>query len=422
MTTTSSIRLLFVMTLLFGALGVSVLTIQSPTEITSEKRKLADLGALPASLAEAQQFFQRVDAWSRDRMHFRQQWITAFNQTRFDYGFSPPQDVVIGKERWLFYSGQSELDDALGATQFTPAELARWEKYLRYRKKQAAEYGAEFLFVLLPNKSTVYPEYLPGHFSRVSNQTRLSQLSALMVKLDIGPVGIDQDILKAKQHGQLYLKNDTHWNLLGANYAQKAIADRLSKIFPDIKPKLFPFHEASAEERKQLHHPNDLYYMLGIPGEEIDREPSIPVVEGIGNCVGKNDPGNMRVWPLALGDCSVATHLPEDPAWFSLVDSRWGHLSQSQRNFIFRATHLKEGKHTLLIVHDSYFEMLQPYLSNQFGHAYYVWLGRPLDMTAWPDLIEAAKPDVIIEENLERYLKSITPRAGVDYPDDGPQN
>jgi alginate O-acetyltransferase complex protein AlgJ len=403
-----TIRLLILLVAMAACEYLVVMTIRIPTLQTSEQRPLAEFPAVPQNRAELQAFFQGVDGWASDRMHYRQEFITWLNTARLALGWSPMRSVVLGKDGWLFYNGADswENEDARGSRQFTEEQLQHWKDYLLHRDREAREHGAKFLFVMLPNKSTVYTEYWPDHYTRLSDNTRLQQIVDVMKGTGVDVIDVRAAMQEGKKLGQLYLKADTHWNMLGANIAQFEIMKKLSESFPDIQPVLYSFHNASKEEKAQLHHPSDLYYMSGV--FRFNTGPQVPVVEGIGACVGQPNPGGLRQWPLAVGDCSQS--IPGKAVM------HWDFLQGFQRTYLFTATELPAGKRTLLMARDSYYEMLQPYFSNHFAHAEYVGLMRPIPKEDWAWMINTIKPDVIIEEMLERNLKTMMPRPGIDYP------
>jgi len=401
------IRSLIVLFFITFLLFITVITVYSPTEVTSEQRPLTVFPSLPSTVTDLQAFFQQIDNWATDRMHYRQLLISEFNKYRLKLGLSPLHNVMAGRDRWLFYTKDGELEDARGTTVFTPTELAHWKAYLLYRNQIIQQRGATFVFVLLPNKSTVYADYLPAHLTQLSNQTRLQQLSDAMKDTPVTVVDARPILLSAKQQGaQVFLKSDTHWNLLGANFVQFAIAKELTKTHPTITPILYSYHNATAEEYLQLRHPSDLNFLMGL--QETDHGPIVPVVENIGRCTDQANPEGIRIWPLALGDCS--RKVP------SRVAEHWSHLTEEHRASLFRSTDNPDRQLSLLMIHDSFFEMLQPFFSNQFKHVDYVGIGRPIEMGAWDAMLDIARPDIVIEEMIERHLKSTVPRPGIDYP------
>jgi hypothetical protein len=402
-----AMRFVFLVLVLAACGWLVVITLREPTQQTTEERVLANFPVWSSSVAGMQDFFRGIDSWASDRMHYRQQFITWFNTARLMMGWSPLHNVVVGKQGWLFFNSDAsgEHEDAMGSGQFTAEELQHWHDYLVYRNREVREQGGMFLFVVPPNKSTVYTEYWPDFYSKVSKQTRLQQLVDVMQGSGVAVIDLRAAMQDGKKLGQLYLHADTHWNLLGANIAQYEIMKRLRKYFPSMEPKLYPFHNASQKELEQLHHPSDLYRMMGLFRD--DPGPQVPVVEGIGACIGQPNPDGWRGWPLAVGDCSRRTE--------SLAVKHWDFLEGDQRNYLFSATEYPAGQHTLLMVRDSYYEMLVPYFSNRFAHVEYVGLGRPIEKEAWTWMLQATKPDVVIEEMLERSLKSSVPRPGIDF-------
>lgn len=412
---TLAVRFVFIVMIFGFFYSVSYKTIISPTMQTTEGRQLASFPSRPSTYKDMQSYLNGIDLWATDRMHYRQQFIVLLNTAKFKLGYKVISGTLVGKEGWLFYNSEAskEHEDARGATQFTEEELSHWKNYLLYRDSNAKKMGAKFIFLMIPNKSTVYEEYLPYNFTRLSNNTRIQQIVDVMKDTGVSILDARAILEQGKKQGQIYLKTGSHWNMLGGNYAQYLVMQELSKDFPEFQPTLFKFHSGDIIERVQLDLQVDLYGQMGLPlGEE---EPQVPIIEGLGKCVGENHPKNLRVWPLAVGDCSHLTDIQTDPEWNKLVMEKWGYLNEPLRKYLFQSTFYEDGHYSLLMMKDSFNEMTQPFFSNQFKKARYVGLGRPVDMTSW-SWLEALQPDVIIEEMVERGLKDTVPRPGLDYP------
>jgi len=416
----TAIRISFVL-LVFGFfIHVSYQTYTSPTAATTEGRQLALFPAQPATYEKVQPFFRDIDTWASDRMHYRQEFIKWLNAARYQLGYSTIDGTVVGKDGWLFYNSKDsrEQEDARGSVQFTNDELNQWKQYLLYRDSNARKFGSKFIYLMIPNKSTIYSEYLPNNFTRLNDNTHLQQILDVMKDSGVSVPDTRPILLEGKKQGQIYLKNDTHWNMLGADYVNYLVIQELAKSFPDLKPTLFPFHSASGEEEEQMHHHADLFFQIGLNElHDINREPQVPVIEAIGKCVGTNQPDNLRNWPLAVGDCSHAATSATDPEWHHLLANEFSYIGQDMQSYLFHSTINDTGRYSLVMMHDSYYEMLQPFFSNQFKRVRYVAMGRPVDMKPW-GYLEALHSDIIIEEILERNLKGAVPRPGLDYPED----
>jgi hypothetical protein len=80
-----------------------------------------------------------------------------------------------------------------------------------------AAHGIPYIFVIPPNKQTIYPEHMPENFLQARGRTRLDQLMAFMqAHSDVTILDLRQPLIEAKSQDPLYYLTDTHWNSLGA--------------------------------------------------------------------------------------------------------------------------------------------------------------------------------------------------------------
>ena len=94
------------------------------TESDVEKRQLAGLPAWPTSLQMWTKFPKAFDAYARDQFGFRDDllkgytWLMAsvFRQSTSDRAF-------VGRDGWLYFTGNESLADMRGTSPYTEAEL-----------------------------------------------------------------------------------------------------------------------------------------------------------------------------------------------------------------------------------------------------------------------------------------------------------
>ena len=113
-------------------------------------------------------YAKQAEAYTSQHIGFREPIIRLYNQYLWNfYHKTYAQDVVAGKKGWLFYP-QSVRD-------YYGQELMRWHpssneakaefdkevKYLNWSRSILKENGVEFLVFMAPEKSFLYPEYLP---------------------------------------------------------------------------------------------------------------------------------------------------------------------------------------------------------------------------------------------------------------------
>lgn len=185
-----------------------------------------------------------VSAWS------------AFNQTVLRTSIA--DNVVLGKDGWLYFG--DTLNDYTGAELMTDREIFCAARNLTLIQEFCERQGARFLFVIAPNKNSLYPEHMPE--LTVSGQRRNAQ--RLLEQLAVQRVPyVDLFSLFRGQDETLYFTQDSHWNSRGAALAADAIHQALERPTSYFQQSFVP--EAS--------HLSDLYDMLhpGGPWRETDQ-------------------------------------------------------------------------------------------------------------------------------------------------------
>lgn len=125
--------------------------------------------------------------------------------------------VEKGREGWLFLKeevpGRNELLQSLGIRPYRDLERKLWNLIITQRAEWAGSLGMRYVMVVVPNKTTVYPEYLPARY-RPANVELINR--SLPDPPGVMVINLTRDLIGQKSLGQLYHKNDTHWNELGA--------------------------------------------------------------------------------------------------------------------------------------------------------------------------------------------------------------
>ena len=151
-------------------------------------------------------------------------------------GALPPDHMAFkGKEDWLFFRKSIEYmtggDLSVQARDKNPIpNLVDFKNYL-------GQHNVNLLFVVVPNKEEVYPEYLPVEAAPV-NGPYVNPYSRKILK-DIQAAGIEvidllPHFLKAKEQDAslkvtVYQHQDTHWTDRGLEIASDLIAARIKE-------------------------------------------------------------------------------------------------------------------------------------------------------------------------------------------------
>ncbi|WP_256759524.1 hypothetical protein [Cohnella sp. WQ 127256] len=331
-----------------------------------ENRTLATNPFLHLSDLSFREFTGQFESFINDHFAFRDRLIRWNNEIKVKWlGMSSVDQVIIGKDGWLFYNGDGSIEDYQGLETFSDKQLQTIRDNLEERKRWLAAQGIEFYVTVAPDKNTIYPEYLPGYIRKGQNGTRLDQLLAyLRSNSDIEVIDLRTTLLEHKSDGQLYHKNDTHWNELGAFYGYEKIIAEVRQDLPGIEP--LSIHDFKVNSTSSS---GDLSKMLMIDGEISDDYLTLEPVSG-----SKVENYTMQAEPYPDSPDTIITTAPGLPA----------------------------DSYTLLMFRDSFTVNMIPYLSRNFKRSVHVW-NHNFDT----NIIKEEHPDVVIHELVERFLDQL---------------
>ena len=193
-------------------------------------------------------------AWLGDHFCLRQECVTAWARLNALLGSSVAEDVVLGREGWLYYG--PTLADYTRTEPMTDRELWCAARTLYLLQEHARASGADFLFTVAPNKNSLYAWNMPDLpvANRLSNAEALSRL---LREMDVAY--LDLFAVFENEPEVLYFPTDSHWNGRGAALAADAILAALDREGG--------FYEAAFLPGE---HRGDLYEMLYPTGKSAD--------------------------------------------------------------------------------------------------------------------------------------------------------
>ena len=282
-----------------------------------------------------------------------QQEVSALHAVRFFLLHEKTfPNVLIGKEDWLYYTGENNLNDYECASFFTRKELQAIRTRLLDWDAELQERGIRFYVVIAPNKETIYPQYLPEGIKPGQNSCRIDQIMQILQSTQLSVLDLREAMQTAAQTNQVYRRTDTHWNPLGAMVASREILARMKQDFPDVT---IPSLDDYDQELRSFS--GDLASFLPKDERFVEEEINlIPLFQ-----------------PSALyedgPERTVISHIP------------------------------KSGLPAAIFFCDSFSEELRPFLSEHLSRIDYR-RSFSLDL----DLIDQEKPDIVVFEVAQRYL------------------
>jgi alginate O-acetyltransferase complex protein AlgJ len=353
----------FCAALALGGLGA----LRAPAALEFEFRALAPWPA-PKMLRTFPAEFERAFA---DRFGGRSALLRLHHRAMVDlFGVSPAPNVLIGRDGWLYFlgeDGRSLERHYRGTLPIGDAEIAAVVAELKRRQEFLASLGIPYVVTIIPEKFTIYPEHLPDWTGAPKAPTPLERLiAALNADGSVRIVDLRAPLRDAKGRNRLYYATDSHWNMLGAAVGYAAIMREVQRALPPgklaaVAPAAMPPYVPGVD-----FYAGDLARQVGYPTRyrEADYAPFAKVL---------GDPGTR---------CARRTDRGADEGFEFYACAR----PELPRAVVYR---------------DSMAIPLIPLLSENFSRVVYV-SSYGLD----PALIQREKPDIVIEEMVERSMFS----------------
>ena len=284
------------------------------------------------------------------------------------FGMSPTESVIVGKQGWLFYDDPNDglsLKDYTGGVNFTKEEIELVRHKILSLNELLRGKNIHFMLVIVPNKHTVYPEYLPTSVARKKgNVTRIDQVCECLKDSGIDLVDLRTKMWSSKGSYQypLYYRTDTHWNNLGAFLGYEEIIMHVRKQYPQVDSAKLSFFDV-------------------LPGHRYG-----------------GDIGGMMNMQWLMSDTEITLRPKTSPVALPLPVA---YKSMPGRASVGAQINNKRLP-KLVMFRDSFSDALIPYLSENFSRSVYIWKPE-IDLP----VIEREKPDIVIFEIVERYLNAL---------------
>ena len=332
-----------------------------PTRPLTENRPQASKPVFKWNSDMIQDYPKAFEAYFQDYLGFRNFLILWNNRIHVLWlRTSPIPDVVLGKQGWLFLGGRS-VDYYRGTFPFTMTKIARIARILEERQDWLAEQNIPLLYIFTPEKSSIYPEYIPDSINRVNKDSFMDHVIEYLRKYThVQFLDLRGTLLKEKKRAILFQRTGTHWNSVGAYLAYREMIELLSHQYPELKP----LGQSELSIRKEMVNGFDLATMLGLNNvfkeERIFIMPKNPVAK-------------------SLYDISLKEYFPRRPHFATEIQD-----SRLPRLVMFR---------------DSFAGDMIPFLSENFRRIAYIYQPE-LDT----QIILKEKPDLVIMQMAERTL------------------
>ena len=177
-------------------------------------------------------YLSEFDDWFKDNIGLREPMRNLCGIV--DYNLmhkSASPKVELGKEGWLYYTEENNVDIAKGTyPDFTDEEMETICSQIEQVRKKLESQGKEFVFVIPPSKASIHPEYIESADCQVM-ETQIDRFADyLEAHTDVKVVRLKDALLeeKSKSEEPLFFKTDTHWNYHGRYVGYKTIIEDMN--------------------------------------------------------------------------------------------------------------------------------------------------------------------------------------------------
>lgn len=289
------------------------------------------------------------------------------------FGVSSSDRVVLGKNDWLFYTAENELDCMRRCRPMRAEEVAAWSALLEARHAWLADQGIAYVFVVAPDKHTIYPENLPDSVVALHDESRLDQLMKSLADGRVPIIDLRTVLREGKRKRPTYLRTDTHYNDWGAYITYRSVIEAIRPACPTIRP----LDETRVTMEEVALGGGDLADFLGIPTE-----------------YGETGPQMRYSPPLPITYLEPASYNPSS----RLLTPR-----------IVTASSAGEAE-SAMFYRDSFLNTPLPLLASHFQQATFLWQPH-IDGAE----VLRVRPKVIVQEMVERQLM-LAPPTDVNVP------
>ena len=298
-----------------------------------------------------------------DDFYLRTRLVSLTTDLRLAIGDRVFTQVLIGKDGWLVYNAEGDLDVYERTESFSEQQLAQFQNNLDNLAFDYAKRGITLVVVVAPSKNTIYPEYIPSEINQFSTVSKLDQVvSYLNVHGSTNILDPRPALLEASTKQQMYYATDTHWNDYGRHLAYSLVMEQLSGKYPNLTPR---------------------------PLSDFIQQPLDPMRFDLAEVLGTN----------LMNEASTSL----TPAFDLLASFKV--INAGGRRILFSNTG-DESLPNLVAYYDSYFVNITPLLAEHFNRGIFVqnYIGGGLWDLSW---VDQQKPDVVIIEIAERQLDGL---------------
>ncbi len=320
---------------------------------------------------------------------------TYSNLKTFLFADSQYEDVIIGKNNWLFSA--DELTTYKRMNSFSKDNLISIKDTLLNYERYLNAQGIDFYVLIVPDKSAVYENMMPSSVRRMDREDRLTQVYDYLWKYsDMNIVEIRDQLISASYDKDVYFKTDNYLNSYGAFVSTNLLLSKIASNDETIETLDTEDYDIELVETKIktlsiLMGYGDSYTEYDYAFSKTGRRNIETETSQINPFSGNSESSAKIVDVTELFGSGVVEELEAQGKEYLM------------ENYVnTKNTSALNDKH-VVVIHDEALITMMPFISDSFSEVSYI-----LNNGDWKirDIIEEA-PEIVVFEISEKYLSDL---------------
>lgn len=203
-------------------------------------------------LSQIAEYSKQFDDYYNDHLPFRNNLRKYWSLINYKlFNTSIDNSVIIGKDGWLFYRGDTIIEKLTASKKYTEDEKRYVLNKLKNNINKFEEQNIKTYVMIAPDKENIYAEKLPESIKKAENTATEELINYIEENSNINVVYPKENLLNVKEKYQLYRKHDTHWNTIGALIGAVSLQKEIDNKF-DYDINNIQFEKTDETDKRDL--------------------------------------------------------------------------------------------------------------------------------------------------------------------------
>lgn len=223
---------------LYGILFVAVLLLPLVT-MNFKKDQISEIdnAKLPELDLRADGLVANIEKYINARIGFRVESLDLYQRLNADlFGVMEHPMYMYGEDGHVFFRMDTYISDYQHIN-LDPQWARGFAQSMQRFSDTAHAHGAEFIYMLIPDKKTVYKDYFPKSIHVKGEESRTDQVLAALSETDVDWMYMEEVMLRGRENMPVcnVMYDAGHWNENGAFLCYQHLYTRIQKYFPEVR-------------------------------------------------------------------------------------------------------------------------------------------------------------------------------------------